>query len=97
MMVLNGMFTIRLAQYREMAILSSKCVCVHKRIVLKNGPFLYGCQGERRTVATFPALLASSSHPYMDIRVNSRKPNLFKHRRPQPLHYDAYHSYYLLP
>ena len=46
-MVLNGMFTIRLAQYREMAILSSKCVCVHKRIVLKNGPFLYGCQGER--------------------------------------------------
>ena len=96
-MVLNGMFTIRLAQYREMAILSSKCMCVHKRIVLKNGPFLYGCQGERRTVATFPALLASSSHPYMDIRVNSRKPNLFKHRRPQPLHYDAYHSYYLLP
>ena len=98
-MVLNGMFTIRLAQYREMAILSSKCVCVHKRIVLKNGPFLYGCQGRASAEERLQYFLPYQHHhhPYMDIRVNSRKPNLFKHRRPQPLHYDAYHSYYLLP
>ena len=71
----NGRFMM-LAQYREMAIL---CGCVIAKEVLKNDSFL-NVSGwmSRISVATFPALLASSFPPYMDIRVNSRKPNLFE-------------------
>ena len=58
------------------------CKCVY--IVLKNGPFLYGCQGRASAEERLQYFLPYQHHhhPYMDIRVNSRKPNLFKRQAP---------------